>query len=185
MVQSYIAIDLELNKENGSTTDIIQIGAVAGNPLTGEIYESLSAYVKIANPLDSFIVQLTGITDNKLQTEGTTLLEAYYKLVALSKKYNCHRSFIQWGGGDANELKEQLLLTGLNYDEWLGGYRCIDVKTVAQSILLARGVSAQGGLKKICSKFGISFKGPAHTADKDAENTFILYVELLKRLKNV
>lgn len=183
----FTAIDLELNKDeaNTKTTQIIQLGSCTGNIHTGEILETLSLYVKIDKPLIPFITQLTGITDNDLSTKGTTLLEAYNKLKEVHSKYKAHISLVTWGSGDAKELKEQLLFQGMKEEEWIHGWRSIDVKTVVQSIMLARGQSLQGGLAKSMTKFGLKFDGTKHNAESDSINTFKIYHELLKRLKNV
>lgn len=61
MGQIFTSIDLELNKQGDKTTDIIQVGLVCGDPLTGEIKDKLSLYIKIDTPIDAFINTLTGI----------------------------------------------------------------------------------------------------------------------------
>jgi len=181
----FTAIDLELNKneENTHTTDIIQLGSCTGNVYTGEILETNSFFVKIDKPLIPYIEQLTHITDYKLQSKGTTLLEAYNKLKAVHQKYEAKTSLITWGSGDHLELKKQLIAQGMKEEDWAFGYRCLDTKTLVQSIQLANKSSMQGGLKKGCARFGVTFPHPAHDAANDAKATFLLYVELLKRLK--
>ncbi len=179
--QVYTSIDLELNKEGDHTTDIIQLGAVIGNVFTGQILEKLSLYVKPSKPLDPFIVELTGITDAVLSEQGTTLLEAYAALAAAHKRHNAHHMLIQWGGGDERELKAQLP----EGTEWCFGRTYWNVKTICQAIQLSKGFSLQGGLKKNCARFGVSFEGPAHTAEQDALNTFKLFAALLPKLRTL
>jgi len=58
-VTNFICFDLELNQPSEK---IIQLGAIAGNIQTGEILESLSAYINPGEPLDPKIITLTGIT---------------------------------------------------------------------------------------------------------------------------
>lgn len=96
-----------------------------------------------------------------------------------------HRSVIQWGAGDDVCLKTQLIEKGMKEEDWIFGHRSFDVKTVVQSIQLAKGTKIQGGLKKNCQRFGVKFEGPAHDALQDAINTFSLYSDLLKRLRNL
>jgi len=64
--------------------EIIQIGAVKVNGGTFEEMDSFNSFVKpIENPiLSDFIVELTGITQEKLDTEGASFKEA---LVAFEK----------------------------------------------------------------------------------------------------
>jgi inhibitor of KinA sporulation pathway (predicted exonuclease) len=181
----YTCIDLEMNADGKRTYEIIQIGAVIGNIHTGEILEKLSLYINIGKSLYPFITDLTGITDNTLVTKGTTLLEAYNTLKAAHIKHNAHTMLIQWGHGDEAYLKHELLQNGLKPEDWIFGRRNWDVKTICQSIQLSKGASLQGGLKKNCNRFGVQFKGPAHTAEQDAENTFYLFKALLPKLKNI
>lgn len=181
----YTTIDLELNKENGYTTDIIQIGYAVGNVFTGEILESGNVYVKIAKPLSEFIITLTGITENDLATKGTSLLEAFNQLKKVHQQYNSHPCLVQWGGGDSITLYDQLIAKGMDPKEWIFGRREWDVKTIAQSILLAKQLKFQGGLKKMSLRFGVPVQGPMHDAKNDAIATFNLFCYFLKELKGI
>lgn len=181
----YTSLDLEMNADGEHTFDIIQIGAVIGNVHTKEIYENLSLYIDIKQSLHPFITDLTGITDYTLQTQGTTLLEAYNTLKAAHIKHGAHHMVIQWGRGDERLLKEQLLTKGLKDSDWCFGRTYWNVKTICQAIQLSKGQSLQGGLKKNCARFGVKFEGPAHNALPDAKNTFQLFATLLPKLKNI
>lgn len=181
----FTSIDLELNKDGNKTTDIIQIGAVIGNVHTGEILETLRLYVSIPTPLDPFIIQLTGITSTILDKQGTSLLEAYYKLREAHIKHNSHKMLIQWGSGDERELKEQLLDVGMPIEQWEFGRTYFNVKQMCQEIALSKKQTLQGGLKKHCNKFNVTFEGPAHDALNDAKGTFDLFCHLLTKYKNI
>ena len=183
--QIYTSIDLELNADGKQTFDIIQIGAVIGNVITGEVLEELSLYVDIKKPLYPFITELTGITDYTIQTKGTTLVEAYNTLKEAHKKHGAHHMVVQWGGGDEYALKKQLIEAGMDPREWCFGRTFWNVKTLVQALQLSKGLTIQGGLKKSCHKYNVKFQGPAHDALFDSLNTFRLFSKLLRDLKNV
>lgn len=179
----FTAIDLEMNKENHECTDIIQVGAVVGNSVSGEILARFSEFIKIDKPLSPYITGLTGIEESDLK-KGMSLLEAHAKLKSLHLQYKSHKSVVQWGSGDEALLKKQLLAKGMDISEWEFGKRCFDVKTVCQTMQLSRGETIQGGLKKNCNRFGAKFVGPAHNALNDAESTFNLFHKLIWRLND-
>jgi inhibitor of KinA sporulation pathway (predicted exonuclease) len=171
------SLDLELNKSGNKTTSIIQIGAIVGNLSTGEILERVNLIVNPQEPLDPFIIKLTGITQEQVDS-GIPLKEAYSILSNVHTKHGSLRNCVTWGGGDNQELRSQL---GLNEQNFIFGRRWIDVKTIYQSYRMSQDMKIQAGLKKACHNMGLLFKGPAHDALQDAENTFNLYIHLLKK----
>jgi len=175
--ENYISLDLEMNQPSGK---IIQIGAVVGSLLTGEIHEELSCFIRIDEPLTDYIIQLTGITEQDLADKGMTLQEGYEKLVALHNKYNCMRNPLTWGGGDSAELREQLGLTDGNY---IFGRRWLDMKTIYQMWRLSQREKLQSGLAKSLTRLGINFQGRKHNATDDARNTFKMACALLKKFR--
>lgn len=175
----FASLDLEMNQPSGK---IIQVGYVIGNIETGAILLETEYNIKIDEPLDPRIILLTGITEEDQLAKGITLPEAYEKLKEYHTSYGAFRNCLTWGGGDSIELKEQLAIK--DDENFLFGRRWIDVKTVYLSYQIAKGNSMKSGLAKSLTKMGINFKGKKHTAKDDAKNTFIMYVELLKRLKN-
>lgn len=171
-----IALDLEMNQPSGK---IIQIGAVIGNVLTGDILAKFDQFVDPLEPLAPQIITLTGITQQQLDNSCVPLPEAYAKLVTFR---NSHKVFINpltWGGGDSQELRQQL---GEQSEPWIFGRRWIDVKTLYQSYRIANYKPVQGGLAKAMTKFGLQFRGQKHNACDDALNTFLFYRHLLKLL---
>lgn len=175
-----LALDLELNKEDGQITDIIQVGAVIGNIFTGEIRERLSYFIKIEKPLDPFIIQLTGITDNDIQM-GTDIVEVYNDIERYMKQHECSRSILTWGKGDQEAFKKQ---AGKEY--WKGkiGHRYTDVKTLFCEYALANNIPMKAGLAKACSIMKHEFIGRQHNAMWDAYNTFEIYRKLLNVMKD-
>lgn len=59
---------------------IIQFSGVALNPVTWEIVNSDSFYVNIGRKLSQTIIDITGITDEKLEREGIPEAEAYQRI---------------------------------------------------------------------------------------------------------
>lgn len=59
---------------------IIQFSGVALNPVTWEIVNSDSFYVNIGRKLSQTIIDITGITDEKLEREGIPESEAYQRI---------------------------------------------------------------------------------------------------------
>jgi inhibitor of KinA sporulation pathway (predicted exonuclease) len=180
---NFLSLDLELNQPSNL---IIQIGAVAGNLKTGEVVGRLSVFVRIPEPLNPYIVTLTGITEEMLEKEGVDLLDAYQQLKRFHEAHLCHTNPITWGGGDSREVQEQLLTLYPNVfdkERYLFGRRWFDVKTTFQDWCFSQDIKMQGGLAKSMTKLGLAFRGRKHRADDDAYNTFVLKHELLKKFR--
>ncbi len=175
-----LSLDLELNKEGKETTDICQIGAVVGDLQTGEIFEELRIYIKTSKPLDPFIVTLTGITQEDLDTKGLSLVEGYEQLKTMAVKHEVYCNVVTWGGGDAECLRTQL---GYDSSGWAFGRRWLDVKTLFQLRQLSLGLKPQAGLAKAMTRVALKFQGRKHDALDDSRNTFLLAHHLLKDFK--
>jgi inhibitor of KinA sporulation pathway (predicted exonuclease) len=180
-IEVFTFVDLEMNQPSGK---IIQIGAVVANIRTGEVLERLSAIVNPFEPLNPFIIELTGITEERINNEGIMLEEAYIKLWEMHKKHGSFINPVTWGGGDVVEILEQMkgnsTLTDFppNF-----GRRWIDVKTIFVSWRFANRQPIQGGLGRSMVKVGLKFEGRKHDALDDAFNTFRMYMRMLKLFK--
>lgn len=175
---NFLSLDLEFDQPSGQ---IIQIGAVVGNIATGDILGRFSAYVKIEVPLNPFIVQLTGITDAELAHSGTDLITAYKKLLAFRAQFqDVQVNPLTWGGGDSQELLQQLQQAHTEPFEWPLGRRWFDVKTLFQFRQMRRHQKPQAGLAKALTKLGMQFKGRKHNALDDALNTLLAAHQLYK-----
>ena len=176
-----MVIDLELNKEGNNTTDIIQIGWCIGTT-EGKLLHTGMTYVKPTKTIDPFIIELCGITDDNVK-DAPTLDVAILKLVDDHKKFNCDRIIAQWGEGDLRAIREQLK----NFDTKIKlpfGKRTTDVKTLYQAWAMANSLSKRSGLSNSIKTLGLIPEGIAHRADCDAINTFSVFIEILKKLKN-
>ena len=171
-------LDLELNQPSGK---IIQIGAVIGDTETGEILDRVRLYVDPDEPISEFITNLCGITQDDIDSYGTSLEEAYFAL----KKFHKQSSFINpvtWGGGDSQEIYNQL--NDEAKKKWCFGRRWIDAKTLYVSRMIAHDDHvSSSGLGKSMAKLGLEFNGEQHDALNDAENTFKIYYHMLKCIK--
>lgn len=178
-IEIFTSLDLEMNQPSRS---IIQIGAVIGNITTGQILDKLSVLVNPYENVASHITELTKITQKDVDG-GLTLEEAYCKLKRMHEKYYSFINCITWGGGDSQELLDQLKMGNSNFEDWCFGRRWIDTKTLFVSWRLANGQPIQGGLARSMLKVGLKFNGQKHNAKDDAENTFHMYRRMLCLLK--
>lgn len=180
-IEIFTSLDLEMNQPSGK---IISVGAVVGNIKTGEILENFHAFVNPHEELSPFIIELTKIRQSDVDQAGS-LMEVYLQLKAIHEK---HKSFINpivWGGGDSQELKNQLLQEygQIQGFEWRFGRRWIDAKTLFISWRLAHGLPIQGGLARSMTKVGLKFEGQKHNSGDDAYNTFRMYRAMLSNFK--
>lgn len=178
-IEVFTALDLELNQPSQS---IISIGAVVGNIVTEQIFEKLHVFVNPNETIAPYITELTKITQEDVDG-GVTLEEAYRKLQKMHENYGAFINALTWGGGDSQELLSQLKKNNANFEGWCFGRRWIDSKTLFVSWRIANGQPIQGGLAKSMLKLGLRFQGQKHCSADDAENTFRMYIALLKLLK--
>lgn len=174
----YLALDLELNTDSeGSTTKIIQVGvAVGSEPSNIETYKW---FVDPKEPLSPFIIGLTGITQEDIDTKAVPLSQVASELGQLIDKHNAFVNPVQWGTGDAHELITEFKENNVAFPYF--GNRTIDVKTLFVFLQMAKGNSFKGGLRACMSKYKVYFKGEPHRADVDAYNTLVFYFHLMKR----
>jgi sporulation inhibitor KapD len=183
----FTSLDLEMNQPTGK---IIQIGAVVGNLKTGEIIDKLSI---IVNPHETLgvcedskvhITDLTGITQEQVD-KGLELIDAFDVLRTFHEKYGSFINPVTWGGGDAEEIRNQLksMYTIERIGRWPFGRRWIDAKTYYVGYRAIMGKQLAGGLAKAMTKVGLKFEGRKHNALDDAFNTFKMFRRLLKLFK--
>lgn len=178
-IEIFTSLDLEMNQPSRS---IIQIGAVIGNVTTGQILDKISIFINPHERIANHIVELTKITQEEVDN-GLELEEAYEKLKKMHEKYYSFINCITWGGGDSQELLNQLKKENPGFDGWCFGRRWIDAKTLFISWRLANSQPIQGGLARSMLKVGLRFNGQKHNAMDDAENTFHMYRRMLCFLK--
>jgi inhibitor of KinA sporulation pathway (predicted exonuclease) len=189
-----LSLDLELNNDEKNTIlmEIIQVGYTFYDTESKEFF-TYGDYVKIDAPLTPYIIKLTGITQDELDTRGVTLEQAYSNLVARCAQHGYTKgSVITWGGGDMQELK-----AALQNPKWIFGRRERDVKQVYIMVKEALGINLKrGGLKSSCQDFGVGWtpykdevapgkirQRTAHDARCDALNTMIIHNKLIEIMK--
>ena len=181
-LEIFMALDLELN-QNETGAKIIQIGAVVGNITTGEILETLSLYINPHEELKPFIINLTGITQEMVDS-GLTLENAYSQLKEAHERHKCFINPVTWGQGDVEALHRQLRSENPTFQNFTFGRRIIDIKTLFVSWRIANREQIQGGLARSLTKLGLRFEGRKHSAESDALNTFILFKSMLGLLRS-
>jgi inhibitor of KinA sporulation pathway (predicted exonuclease) len=174
-----VSIDLELNQPSKR---IIQIGAVVGDLTTGNVVDRFSIFINPVEALSPEIVKLCGIKQSDVDS-APDIKEAYRQLTIWLKPYAGQRSLnpLTWGGGDSEDLRQAVGVDREDRATWVFGRRWIDVKTVFIAWRTAHQRPGDGGLAKSMTKLGLAFQGHRHNALNDAENTFAVYIALLKQ----
>ena len=179
----FLVLDLEMNQPSG---EIIQVGAVAGNLETGKIHEMFNRYIRIHEPVNdkepNNIVKLTKITDQVLASKGVSLDQAVKDLKEFMIKNEVNSCPASWGE-DAQYLLTQMDNRGIKLEGLFGYDAEFNIKKIYQVYRLRQGKSMQGGVSSACKKLGRPFVGQKHNALDDAKNTFIIWHELYKRIK--
>ena len=174
-----VSIDLEFNQP---IKRIIQIGCVIGDLTTGQVVDRFSIFINPAEALAPEIVKLCGIKQADVDS-APDIKEAYRQLTIWLKPYAGQRSLnpLTWGGGDSEDLRLALAMDREDRDTWVFGRRWLDVKAVYIAWRAAHQRPGDGGLARSMSKLGLAFQGRRHNALNDAENTFAVYIALLKQ----
>jgi DNA polymerase III epsilon subunit-like protein len=182
--QNYMALDLELNTDtDGQTTKIIQVGIAIGNADQPDDILVKSWYINPEEPLSPHIQTLTGITEVNVQQESTPINQIADEIGELIQSKKVFINPIQWGGGDADELKKLFEDNQIEFPYF--GHRIIDVKTFFVFIELANNRSLAGGLRSCMNKYKLDFIGKPHRADVDAFNTLRFYFFLIERQRKL
>ena len=152
-------VDLELNQPSRS---IIQIGAIQFNVKTGETIKELDLYINPAEPLDQYIIDLTGITQEQVDS-GIPLTEGLKQFWAFLEG----KQVAAWGS-DLVLLKAKSLDLEVETPERLTE---MDLMPMANILRCAIPNGGRGGLRKTMATFGLEFAGRPHNALTDARNT--------------
>lgn len=177
---NYLALDLELNTDSdGNTTKIIQVGCAIGSSSAPDSIQTYKWFVDPKEPLSPFITQLTGITEEDIRTKAVPLSQVAVELGSLIEANKTFVNPVQWGMGDAAELKAEFAANNIEFRHF--GNREIDVKTIYTFLQDAKGNSVKGGLRSCMGRYKLKFIGEPHRADTDAFNTLIFYFLLKNR----
>jgi inhibitor of KinA sporulation pathway (predicted exonuclease) len=175
--QKYLALDLELNQPSGK---IIQVGVAIGSIKDRRAqYITKKWYISPHEPLDPFIIGLTGITESDLSKYSVSHETVARELADLIKEHKTFINPVTWGGGDSAELLAEFCKNHADFPHF--GRSWIDVKTWYTYLMLSRNKKPSGGLSSAMGSFKLQFQGTAHQADIDAENTLAFFFKLLER----
>jgi inhibitor of KinA sporulation pathway (predicted exonuclease) len=175
--QNYLALDLELNQPSGK---IIQVGVAIGSIKDRRTqYLTKKWYIRPNEPLDPFIIDLTGITEADLSKYSVSHDTVARELAELIKEHKTFINPVTWGGGDSTELLAEFCKNHADFPHF--GRRWIDVKTWYTYLLLSQGKNPAGGLASAMGAYKLQFQGKAHQADVDAENTLAFFFTLMQR----
>jgi len=173
----FLALDLESNQPSGK---IIQVGVAIGSVKDRfEDYVVRKWYIDPQEPISEFINDLTGITDADIRAEAYSHEHVARELGELIKEHKPFTNPVVWGGGDSSELLAEFCKNHADFPHF--GRRWIDVKTFYTYLMLTRGKAPSGGLSSAMGYFKLQFRGKAHRADVDAQNTLALFFKLLER----
>jgi inhibitor of KinA sporulation pathway (predicted exonuclease)/5'(3')-deoxyribonucleotidase len=175
-----MSIDIELNQL--SEPKVIEIGAVVFKSHNGEVLDTFQTYVYPNEPITEFIINLTGITDDKVQG-APSIQEAYFKLKEFHEKHKCFQNPVLWGSGvrnDSNSIWQEAKVEEPNFM----GFRVIDAKTIYQSLRIYQNNKVKAGLKAACEELGIGWDpkyGKEHGALSDAYNTYRVWFHIMDK----
>jgi inhibitor of KinA sporulation pathway (predicted exonuclease) len=174
----YFSLDLELNnKQDGTTPKIIEVGVAFGSPVRPEEITRYNWYLDPEEKITDFITNLTGITDEVIQTKSVSHETVAEELGALILTWQCFANPIVWGQGDADELKNEFRERNIKFPFF--GRRIFDVKTLCVFQQMVQGKSSGGGLRRSMNSYGLQFEGEPHRAEVDATNTLRFFFYLL------
>ena len=178
--QNYLALDLELNTDqDGNTTKIIQVGIAVGNINNINDIKTFKWYVDPKEPISPYITQLTGISQDDINSKAVPLQQVALDLQSIIQEYQPFVNPIQWGHDDNTELLQEFIDNNVSFPFF--GHRAIDVKTIYVFLQAARNHSLKGGLRSSMNRYKLHFKGEPHRADVDAYNTLVFFFHLLNR----
>lgn len=165
MTDSIVVVDIETTGLNPVTERIIEIGAVRLRD--DDIAEEFDVLIQPGRALDSFIVQLTGITDEMLEKapKREAALEEFMKFAGEEVLLGHHLSF------DYSFLKRNIVNMGGKFER-----SGIDTLKIARALLPDL---ESRSLESLCAYYGI-VNAHAHRACDDARATAELYLRLKK-----
>lgn len=179
--QKFLALDLEMNQPSGK---IIQVGVAVGSANDRrDQYITKKWYIDPKEPLDQFIIDLTGITQNDISTYCVSHETVARELGELIREHKTFVNPVTWGGGDSSELLSEFCKNHADFPHF--GRRWIDVKTWYTLHMLCKGKNPTGGLSSAMGQYKLQFIGRAHQADIDATNTLALFFKILERQRGL
>lgn len=176
-------IILDLEFENQTQLDLIQVGAVKVDLLRRTIEPFFSEFIALPDgvELSPYIENLTGITPQQVGQArgGKKVLRQFWDLFA-----NASVSGRLAGWGDDAEW---LIQESQRYNVPVPrNVQCMDLKQMFQFFRFQNGISTRKktGLMGTLDAFGLEFEGRHHNGYDDAYNTARLLMEAVRNPEN-
>jgi inhibitor of KinA sporulation pathway (predicted exonuclease) len=173
-------LDLELTcwegpTPGGQTSEIIQIGIVEVDTLKLEITRKAMRYVRpLKSKVSPYCTELTGITQRQVDKQGTNLVEVMNSITNEFGPKN--KTCFAWGeDGDC-------LAQGMDV---YGGRHNFNFVNLGQLFTLTMGLKRAVSVEDALKIMGLAFKGRPHDALVDAENTALLHIAMMRRMRTV
>ena len=185
MIRAAIDIELERPCSDPNAPDsviqkekIIQIGCVIFCDVTHRILKEVCWNINIGVPISSYIKELTGITQEEIDS-GVSLEFALKNLQKILVRKSASKRILTWGALDLVCIGEEAEREGL---EWRYKYSALNVKHLYQLSREFKGQSSRHGLKAAMELSGLKFEGSQHNALVDAKNTAKLFLNLKTKM---
>lgn len=175
----FIAFDLEYNQPSHR---IIQIGVAYTEDRIPEA-KSFSILVNPREDIDSYITNLTGITNQDILEKGISYQAAIRELQSFLETRSFYTQPITWGSSDLRLLKAQAESYGIPQEDtpWLRS-TALNLQNVISFQELCKGVKAKNySLRSACTLHKVPQAVPAHDARVDAINTLNLFLEVHRK----
>lgn len=177
--QNFIALDLELNQPSNR---IIQVGVCIGNAVQKpEEYLTQKWYLDPNEPIDTWITDLTGITNSDIKTYAVSHETVAREINNLIKKHKPWLQPVVWGYDDAGQLRREFERNNVEFKHF--GGRWLDVKTIYNFLQFSLNNSPNGNLQQAMLTADSWFEGSQHRADIDAFNTLKFWFYLMNNQK--
>lgn len=173
-----IVLDTEMTCDENQTfpnedTEIIQVGFALFDITTREIEQPIGFYVKPEKgSISKYCENLTGITQNDVDTKGITLKEVSEILIG---EYKSKKRIIATYGSDVFFFHNECTKKNIQSPFWLDSSF-----NIHQLFKMKIGKHKNTGLSSALKYFNLDFEGTPHDAKWDSFNTAKLLRELLK-----
>ena len=160
----------------GMQSEIIQIGLVEVNTLSLEITRKARRYVRPPkSTVSPFRTELTGITQRQVNCQGHSLADVLNSVTNTFGPRN--KTCFTWGD-DGDALATEIV------GEY-GVPHHFNFMNLGHLFQITMGHKHAMSLQAALESLGLAFQGRPHDALVDAENTALLHVEMIRRMRGL